>query len=465
MRRPGLDLEGVCLAVLLLVVGAFLLYLRAEPSTFAIVGVCWLASLALKVVLGDSLRVNNLSLPSTVYLFYIVLLAVPAVFEFLDMSHPVRYKYLIAVQSVLVTLPLGVYAANLFFVGPGARIRAYAQSKLLPTTADLRVGSFLPLLLLAGLAGPVGFVLTAEHVPLMKVLVAQPIDDITLRFEVSRIPRAVLFGFALGRQVILPVCMLYCFFMMRFRPRPWGLRFIALLVLATLVASLGLERGPPLAVYVMLLFGVAVCQDVSPLHPRAFPVYALVAGTGLAVAGFLSAYQYQSSPTTADYVDHVQHVAVNRAFLTADVAARTFERYPNSNTLLHGKYIRMFSLVTGGEYLDSFDYVTDPDMRYSVLPASFVADLYRNWGLTAVFVGSIGLGFMLQCIQLLLFKTKTIVAAVFQVILLMMSVWYIIGNAFGIVTTAALALSTVSGFVAIRLSDRRPLSDRSPAGA
>jgi hypothetical protein len=168
----------------------------------------------------------------------------------------------------------------------------------------------------------------------------------------------------------------------------------------------------------------------------------------LGLAGFISALQYDSDVTVAEVGDGVRHVVVNRVLLaSARAAALAFEEFPTPEHQLGGRYVRMFSILRGGEYLES-RYAP----RLVILPVSFVGDLWRNWGWPAVLAGGFVVGFLAQCVQQTLFVQKTVIAAVFQAILCLAFIWLIPGNAFGIVTTSLLLGGWAAGWAAIRRS-------------
>jgi hypothetical protein len=213
----------------------------------------------------------------------------------------------------------------------------------------------------------------------------------------------------------------------------------------------------------MLVFGVAIANMHRPLRLRVVVTLAIVVALAVGLAGFISALQYDSDVNLAEIQEGARHVVVNRILLSsASVAALAFEEFPTPEHFLHGRYVRMFNVLSGGEYVES---------RYApklvILPVSFVGDLWRNWGWPAVLAGGAVIGFLAQFAQLSLLVRKTVLAAVFHAILCLLFIWLIPGNAFGIVTTSLLVLAWGCGWRAVRprATRRRVAAQLSDIGA
>jgi len=409
-------------------------------------GVGWV----MKVGLGASLRISFLTLPAVFLATYFVLMSVPSISVYSQMDHYIKNTYFLAIQSVLITFPLGVIAANACFDRPNLRISQFARSRIHKTTGDIQLAK----LVLNSFWGAVGvavvYVSYVEFVPILKMFFdfSNQIDDISLRFSVSEVPRVLLFCLAISRSLVLPICVLYLFFMSRTRHTHWRKKFYLVFISSLIVTSLTLERAPPMALCMMLLFGVALYSPSGPFSLPAFRGYATVLSIALLLTGLISAFQYSSDVNSGDIRAGVEHVVVNRILrASAQAAAWAFEEFPDASDQLHGQYVRMFALLTGGEYLES---------RYApklvILPVSFVGDLWRNWGWPAVLIGGGVLGYVFQWIQLVLFYRKNITSSVFQAILILACIWLIPGNAFGIMTTSLIICTTASGYIAIKRS-------------
>jgi hypothetical protein len=449
-RRPLAAAEDMMAAAVVLGVTLFLALASGTPALAWSFGGCAGIGLALKLVVGPSLRVRYLTIPGAFLAAYFVLMSLAAVYVHGEMEHWVRDAYFLAVQSVLVTFPLGVIAASGLFRGSAARAARYARERLHAGPGDRQFSRLVIVVFWAALAVAAVYVSVSEFVPILKLVFdySSQIDDVSLRFTVSELPRVLLFFLALARSLALPFCTLYLYYMSQVGGRRWRRDFAFVFAASTAIACLSLERAPLMALCGMLALGVAIANMHRPLRLRAAAALALVAALALGLAGFISALQYDSDVTVAEVGDGVRHVVVNRVLLaSARAAALAFEEFPAPEHQLGGRYVRMFNILRGGEYLES-RYAP----RLVILPVSFVGDLWRNWGWPAVLAGGFVVGFLAQCVQQTLFVRKTVIAAVFQAILCLAFIWLIPGNAFGIVTTSLLLGAWAAGWAAIRRS-------------
>ena len=71
----------------------------------------------------DLFDIRRLSLPAVALMSYLVLVAVPAIFVFLDEAGSGRFRYLLAVHSALFTIPLGVVLTEFVLGSSNGRIQ------------------------------------------------------------------------------------------------------------------------------------------------------------------------------------------------------------------------------------------------------------------------------------------------------------------------------------------------------
>jgi len=452
--RARISENGV---VFLAIVGtlAFLVAVRTEPYVLLVFSPLAFVSLVLKMMLGESLKFSNITLPSFFFMMYLALMALPSMYHFGQMETDIRYTYLLAMQSVMVTLPFGVWLASLFLAMPNETIRRYATSPVTVTAGDREfVPVYYALLLFAAFA-VAAFLLYAPYIPLLKLFVdvSDKVDDWTLRYVAYEQPMVVQFLYAIARRFALIICVLYAYFMSQQKGQAWRTAFWCLFALSLVASSLSLDRGPPVIMVAMFLVAIPIARGLPFFSTRGLLTRAGVLAAACGVGGVISAFQYRSNPSGEFIRSEVNRVAFERILLSPSfIAAKTFERYAGPDTFLHGRRVRMFSVLTGREYVKSTDYIVDHEERLSLLPATFVGDLWRNWGWPAVILGGILVGFAYQCIQVLLFVVKTAAAAVFQTLLLFACITLIPGNAFGILTTAVLVLGSAVGYWSIRWS-------------
>src|SRR5438093_5637030 len=138
-NRRMLAVEDLILWSIGCVVSFVLLFVSdVEPYVSLICVACIGIFLIEKCILGDSLRLTNLTIPAFFIIVYIAVMALPAIIMFGEMDHPIRYQYLLAIQSVLMTFPIGVGIANCIVKAPSRVIKSYAVSPVIIVDADRR---------------------------------------------------------------------------------------------------------------------------------------------------------------------------------------------------------------------------------------------------------------------------------------------------------------------------------------
>ncbi len=400
-----------------------------------------------KILLGDSLRFTSFTLPSFFIIVYIILMSFSSMFVFSEMDHPIKYTYFVALQSVLITFPIGVALANLLVHNPSKIITNYLYSNLKKTQDDLK---FLPVykaLLFSSFLILTFYFLYSNYVPLIEVIKAYPtsIDEQTLRFSENELPKIVQYLFELLRRFILPVCVFYAYFLSYVYKSKWKYRFWLLFSLTLLVNALTLDRGMPIALFAMMILAYLLARNQSIFKVLNIKLITLLV-IAMSIGGIISILQYQrdfSSEKAIAYTWYVSSYGITQD--SAFMASLAFELFNDKSGFLYGGAIRMFSIFPGFSYVES--HANDQFHELAAAPVSFVGDLWRNWGWLGVIVGTICIGFVYQLVQLKLFRTKSITSLSFQVILLMGSVMIIHGNVLGIATTSAVFFGVLFGLL------------------
>ncbi len=430
---------------------------------------CAMLFLLARAFLGNTLSLNYLTLPSVFMFSYLIVMSIPSIWTFTELQHPIRYTYFSAVQSVLITFPLGVSLANFFFRHPSKTVQDYLQSDLKRTREDFKfIPVFIVLILsLCPLLSP--YFMLAEHIQLSEVIKSYPtpIDPVSLRFAEGDLPRVVQFCFEIARRFVLPVCALYAYLMSWIYRGKWVFVFWMLFCGTLAVASLTLDRAEPFAFLNMMILAYILArrQTIGRAirNPKLVMAFVLI----IAMAGIISVPQYQSIFTLRRVLEDIWHVLLYRVFQSpAYMASLAFVVFNDPSLFVHGRYERIFSFLPGFEYVESLD-----SRGLAVAPLTFVGDLWGNWGWCGVIVGTITIGFVFQLIQLTAFTRKSVPNLALYVVMLCDAVWIIYGKALGIMTVSVLlfglllALFFRSGrgaFRQVRAASMRPSLMRCP---
>ena len=418
----------------------------------AVFGSCATLFLIQRARLKQTLSLNFLTLPALFFFVYLGTTSIASISVFASLQHPMRRTYFLAVQSVLVTFPLGVGLANVLHKKASQTVQDYVQSDLRPNRADLR---FVPLfIVMILLLGPllVPYLALAQHIQLIEVLKSYPtsINRLSLRFAESDLPKAAQYGFEIARRFVLPLCTLYAYFMSHLYRGKWTFLFWISFCATLFVSLLTLDRAEPIGFLAMMAFAYLLARSETLAQAFHRPKLLLLCGFGLVLGGLISVAQYQSDFTPERVWDAVWRVLSIR--IGSDPATMTwwaFRIFHNPSLFLHFRYERIFSFLPG------FQYVEWNDPRYFVTPPlACVGNLWENWGWPAVLAGPVVLGFVYQFIQLHVFVRKNVPILALQVIVLADAAWTVYGRILSTMSVTVLLAALVLA-VAFRPSRRR----------
>lgn len=401
----------------------------------------------LKIHGGRSMSFSYLAAPSVFILAYIAMMVFPALFVFEEMHHPIRYTYLMAVLSVLISFPIGVRIANAFNGHPGQILIQFFESNPANVARDTQFLTLFKLGVLSSVPILLVFFRYSTHVQLWEVIkqYPTPVEKVALRFSANELPLAVQFSYEILRRMILPWCVLYAFFRSRPRVGRWIIIYRSLFVYALIVCTLSLDRAPVFGLIAMLIMARALANNWSIMAlATSFKTLIWIGVLG-AAGGLISILQYQSAILWETFTYNFRYVLWYRTILDPAFMAAyySFTVFDNPSEFLFGRDIRLFSIF-GFKYVDSLYGIGD--LRNTVAPVTFVGDLWRNWGWIGVVLGTIILGMVLQSLQLRLCERAGPASLSLQVILLINSVYLIHGNALGVMSTCIFIMIFIATF-------------------
>jgi hypothetical protein len=420
-----------------------------------VVSVLGLAMLSLflfkKFFLGSSLKLFRLTLPSFFLNVYIVLMSLPAVIWFYGTTDAIRYTYFLAMQSVLISFPLGVLLANMLFVNsaiPSRIIKDFLYSNLSKTRQDSYILPFWILMIFFTILMATFYISTSHYVPLIGALTAYgQMPGELVRPSIYLAGGVIHYAHALAARFFLPFCLLYSYFMAYIYKGRWKYIFWVVLLLTVVIFLLTFDRSYPFSVFLFLalatyfkiknsqLISTTRFPPVSKIHLRSTPtiriavsIFALLA-LAMVVGGIITVTQW-NRPLNLMMVWKASIGFIDRVLLDASFMAFVyFEQFNNPTTFLYGKSFHvLLSSLFGVEF-------------YPTVSPSFVAELWLNFGWSGVLIGSAIIGFILQFIQLSLFRRKSIPTLSFYIILLLNGAWIIYGHLLATMVVSVYLLS------------------------
>ncbi len=441
------SITALCALIWLLVTFGLL----SGDALFAsgVTGAVVLEFFLLRMVLGKTLRLGQLNLPSFFLLVYLVILFIPAIFRFLDMTNPIRYAYLIAMESVLVTYPMGVGIANILLYGLSGKQDTQFTYYVIRTKFDYKV---VPLFVIVLFLSAVILLLTAwqsPYIPLAEAIgfKSSSIDSVRLRFTITEMPKVLQYAFELVRTLALPACATYAYLMLVLYGDYWKRIFPVLFLFSLSATAFSLDRGPIVAQFAMILIARSLVR-VESLKSllKAKPVLAVI--SSMIAAGSISVLQYGGSLSVHKILNDAWYVFSVRIFDPAYMASLAFQEYNYDFGFLYGRSVRLFSMLSGREYVESLARIA-----VEVGPVSFIGDLWRQWGWSGVILGGISLGCVHQFVdrQFLSGTYRNIMSITAHALLLSSSVMILYGNLFGIMSVSLFGFSVLASAFAQRL--------------
>lgn len=403
-----------------------------------------------KCFLGSSLMLTRLTLPSFFIAAYIILMSLPSTKWFYSSNHPIRYTYFLAVQSVLISFPLGVLLANVLFIdpsGPSIIVKDFLYSSLSKTRHDSYMFPFWILMLISSILIVTIYILTSDYVALIGGLTAYgEMTGAFVRSSIYREPDTVQYAHALTIRLFLPFCVLYSYFKAYIYKGGSKYLFWITFLLAMFASLLTFERVYPFSLFILIALAIYFKNNqltytirfpaLSKIHLVSKSTIRLVIFTlaifalAMLVGGIVSWTQYSLSFNLTSAWNISIKFFINRVLLDPSYMAYIyFEEFNHPSTFLYGKSIRLLSLF-GVE----FHHIVSP---------GFVADLWVNFGWFGVLMGSAVIGFILQFIQLRLFRKKSILTLSFYIILLLNGAWIIYGHVLATMVVSVYLLSVL----------------------
>ncbi len=415
--------ENIFLIFSLIVFLFYLVITEVEPFVPLIFGLFMAGFIIWKILLGDLLRFRMITIPSFFIFFYIILMSIPSITLFTSESNPVKYTYFIAIQSVLITFPTGVWLANCLTNKPSNIIRHFVNANLIKTKDDFRFYPFYITILVSVLPILILYYVKSEYIQLFEVIKEYPTSFGILEFRLAenRVPEVIFGLYEILRRFALPFCTLYTYFMSEIYGSKWKHILWILFPSVLFIGSLTLDRAPPVSLIITMILAYFL-KDNKPIIKKINLKVIVVFTIAIILGGIISVLQYQSEFNSRLVLYNIRYVLQGRIIQNPSYMSwLSFQRWPDSSLFMYGKSIKILAFLFG------FDYEAH-------WPSGFVADLWRNFGWFGVIAGTIIIGFIYQYMQLKLFKVKSIPVLSLYIIVLIGALWIIYGNVLGTVT-------------------------------
>lgn len=392
-------------------IGALVLATRFAPPVWLLTGtLAILLSAAVMQRLGWALNPKRLTLTGFWYLTYLATAVVPGFL--VAQQNPGLYanRYLLAVESALFTVPLGMAFVSAATGFRRAEIDAFFRAPLdRSSPGPHRVAVFVTILTVALLL-TAAYLIEVPTIPLLE-LIRNPgsLDLVLLREEAFKLlDSPLLYAYAVLRTVIYPFLIPLAFgYFLVTRSRLWGALFAITAITGFGYAASSIAKLPA-AVMVLIccfFYYLYVGGEVSlkrmllaVVGVLAFPVLVLfgtIRDLGVSVWAAL------------------EMIFARLFVLPATLLYSYFEIFPDHQPFLHGRTIGRVAWILGEPAFDVANYVYQymfpEDIQSGTAPAGFVGNLYADFGLVGVFAGGLVAGAIMQAVQVhLMRRTKDV---------------------------------------------------------
>lgn len=403
-------------------------------------------------------ELKRLTIPSFFYAIYFIIILIPGFFLYTEEYTSSRGQFLFGVESVLLTVPLGIWLANCCFRFRKQETKSYFRRPVVQEPLDTSsVRSFVIFLIVALVFVAIN-VIETPVIPLF-FLIRNPGEALTaalLREDSFKLLNSHLtYVYSVVRASIFPFLTMLSFGRyLQQKQGIWRGLFWISLISGVLYASLTIEKAPVAAIFGLIFvfyylfkrgeLGATVTTTAVVLF-LAFPVMVV-----------LLAYQGSSEGLTL--WGAIQAVMVRLVYTPAQVLYAYFQMFPAVIPYQHGAGIAKFAYFMGWKTIDIPNavgmYMTPGAIDTVHANGCFIGNLNADFGLPGVVVGGVIAGFLMQAVSIYLFRKPKTIASLAAYAICMLS--------FGELTISPLPTALLSGGVTFALLLRWYFESREP---
>lgn len=418
------------------------------PPLALLSGLVIVASLWMMQHLVGLFNLRRLTIPAFFYFIYLAAILTPGFFIFNEEVTSSRWRFLFAIESVLVTVPAGIGLANFFFGYSRQEIAEYFRRSVVREPHDAAaVRLYVTLLTLALILVLINLWETPV-IPLF-FLLRNPGEAMTaalLREDSFKFLNSHLtYAYYVLRGTVFPFLIILA--LGRFRDRAegkWRRLFWISLLVGVSYAALTIEKSLVAAIFGILFVFVYLLRGgrlgkttavVAPILFLSFPA-----------AVILFAYHGSEAGTLWGML---QAIGYRLFYSPAQIVYAYFEVFPAIVPFQHGASLVKLAQLIGWKAIDIPNtvglYMTEGGGDLDTITANscFLGNLNADFGLPGVVLGGVLTGFVMQVVSVyILRKAKTVTNLAAYAICM----W-----AFGLLVASSLPTVLLSGGVTFAL--------------
>jgi len=444
VREVFLQYLRLALFLVILPLGAWILPPLVLLSGFVIAVSLWMMHR-----LVGLFNLKELTIPSFFYYVYFAVILIPGFFVFGEEITPSRGRFLFGIESVIVTVPVGIWLANQLLNFRRQETTNYFRQPVaadyLGVSATRVYVTFLALALILVLIN----LWETPTVPLF-FLIRNPGEAMAaalLREDSFKLLKShFTYAYFVLRGTVFPFLIMVAFGRYRQkRQGSWKLLFLVSLLLGIFYASITIEKSPVatilglLGLFYYLYNGGRIGKAATILVPALFVSFPLVV--------ILLGFQGSEGGTLGGALAAIG----SRLFSSpAQVVYAYFELFPTTIPFQHGASLLKLAYLMGWKTVDIPNavglYMTEGTPgAIDTISANccFIGNFYADFGLPGVIVSGVVAGFLMQWVNVYLCrKPKTVTN---------LAAYAICFWALGFLVSSALSTQMLSGGVAFAL--------------
>lgn len=370
---------------------------------------------------------DRLSITSFWYVTYLVMIFFPAFVVYYEQEGLYRDIYLLAVESVLLTVPLGWLAANWLWAFRREEIAAFYKAEIVDEPSQRSFFWRCFALLGICLALVAAYVAEVRTIPLL-YLIRNPGDTLEVAFlreeSFKLLDSKFAYFYYMARSAIYPLLIVVTMgAYLKFRSRKWFWMFLVTGVSGILFAAFSVAKSPVALVILVAGIFYYVYQQGRISHKAVAVVLILIFLFPMAVV----AYAARSDSSAGWLV--LGAIGYRLFYIPAEGVYYYFEVFPSHIPYLHGRGTDKIAKLFGVNSFDASNavggYAYTMGLETVTANAAFISDLNADFGIWGVLLGGLLTGAIMQSIQIFVLRRPKTIATVGVFAFLIAAFWFL----------------------------------------
>jgi oligosaccharide repeat unit polymerase len=353
---------------------------------------------------------RRMTIMSFWYWTYLAMIFIPAFFVYADQIGPYRVTYLFAVESVLLTVPLGAFVASRLLHFGLHEEESFFRAPIVDCWIGPRFVRLYKLLLFLAFGLIALYLTEVKTVPLL-YLIRNPGEYLQLALlredALKLLDSHFTYAYVVLGGTLLPFLVLIslgCY--LRTKQRRWRRMFFLSAFTGIFYASLTLAKSPVAAIFLMIAFFLYFYRGGTISRKVLASFLVLILAFPLFVV--LGIY----SGTDVGPLEAAGAIGTRMLVKPSEVVYYYFEVFPSHVGYLYGRSVGKLAWLLGSPYFDSPNYVgvygfKGPEVVDSISAnGAFIGNLNADFGIWGVLLGGVLAGMVLQASHIYLMRRR-----------------------------------------------------------